>query len=78
MLGYRIKGQLGDVYYNDPPYEGPFDPTVFDSDVYATLANLREDYLYYCRVCRRPVVIDNRTGRRHPHFNWSEKGDVLL
>lgn len=78
MPGYRIQGQKGDVYYNDPPYEGPFDAQIYDPNVYATSANPREDPLYYCKVCRRPVVIDDRPFMRHPHFRWNDRGDMSL
>lgn len=64
------------VDYQEPPYDGPFDPQVYDPNVFATLANPREDPVYWCHVCRRVIVYDDRDLMRHPHIARMLSGET--
>lgn len=63
------------VTVQEPPYSGPFDRDLFASPPFAVTDNPRNDEIRWCARCHRPVVVDDRPGMWHPHFDREELGE---
>ena len=64
------------VTFQEPPYSGPYNPLYYKNPPFATQDNPRDDEVRWCRVCNRPVVVDDRQGFRHRHFSVADGVEV--